>query len=217
VLDAVAPRDSEPDAVVVAKESIELAFLVAIQLLPPKQRAVLILRDVLVLSARETAGLLETTAAAVNAALLRARATMRGHRADHADVTPRARDEEERELVRRYAEAGERGDVTGFASLLREDVRFVMPPGADTWIGLNTVVGSWVEGGFGSAEFGDLRCIITSANRMPAVACYLRKPGDTVFRPMIVDVLDIREGKVAQITAFQLAPFLEAFGLPATL
>jgi RNA polymerase sigma-70 factor, ECF subfamily len=219
LLEQIAPRDAEPDAVVVAKETIELAFLVAIQFLPAKQRAVLILRDVLDWSAKETAELLETSVASVNSALQRARATLQEHlpprRPEWApDQNP---SEEERALLQRYVDASERGDAEAIAELLRDDVRFSMPPEPGTWVGRDTVVNGWVEGGFGSASFGDFRCVITRANRMPAVACYHRKPGASEYRAFALDVLKIENGQIAEVTAFNLAPVLEALGLPPTL
>ena len=129
LLDAAAPREDEPDAVVVTRETIELAFLVALQHLPPTQRAVLIVRDVLGWSARETAALLETTVAAVNSALQRARATLR-KRLPERRLEPAAAEptEEERVLLERYMEAGERDDLDGLAETLGEEARFTMPP-----------------------------------------------------------------------------------------
>jgi RNA polymerase sigma-70 factor (ECF subfamily) len=218
LLEAAAPSSAEPDAVVASRETIELAFLVAVQLLPPRQRAVLILRDVLGWSAREAAELLETTVASVNGALLRARATVRTYRAERGpESTPREPDPRERELVRSYVEAGERGDPAGLAALLRRDARFSMPPEDCTYVGRDVVVGSWVSGGFGSADFGEFKCVVTRANRMPAVACYLKKPGDSVYRALAVDVLQIEHGQISAVTAFPLKPLLAGFGLPETL
>ena len=219
LLEQVAPRDGEPDAVVVTKETIELGFLVAIQLLPPKQRAALILRDVLDWSAKDTAELLETSVASVNSALQRARATLQRH------LPPRRREwaaglnptEEERALLQRYVDATERGDPDAMAKLLSEDVRFSMPPESGTQVGRDAVVNGWVEGGFGAAWFGDFRCVITRANRMPAVACYHRKPGEPEYRAFALDVLKIADGQIAEITAFDMRPILDALGLPPTL
>jgi RNA polymerase sigma-70 factor (ECF subfamily) len=216
---AIAPRASEPDAVVVAKETIELGFLVAIQLLPPKQRAVLILRDVLDWPAKDTAELLDTSVASVNSALQRARATLQRH------LPPPRREwaaglnatDEERALLQRYVDATERGDPDAIAKLLRADVRFSMPPESGTWVGRDVVVNGWVEGGFGSASFGDFRCVITRANMMPAVACYHRKPGAAEYQAFALDVLKIEDGQIAEITAFDVRPILDALGLPPTL
>jgi RNA polymerase sigma-70 factor, ECF subfamily len=155
----------------------------------------------------------------VNSALQRARATLQEHlpprRPEWApDQNP---SEEERALLQRYVDASERGDAEAIAELLRDDVRFSMPPEPGTWVGRDTVVNGWVEGGFGSASFGDFRCVITRANRMPAVACYHRKPGASEYRAFALDVLKIEDGQISEITAFNLPPVLEALGLPPTL
>ncbi len=218
LLDAAAPREDEPDAVVVTKETIELAFLVALQHLPPTQRAVLIVRDVLGWSARETAALLETTVAAVNSALQRARATMR-KRMPERRLEPAAAaepSEEERALLERYMEATERDDLDALAATLGEDARFTMPPEPGVWVGRDVLIASWAEGGFGSEAFGSIRCMLTRANRQPAVANYLRRPGEDAHRPMALDVLTITDGLVADIVTFPPAVF-PAFGLPPAL
>jgi len=219
LLEAAGPSQSEPDAVVVTKETIELAFLVAIQFLSPKQRAALILCDVMEWSAREAAELLGLTVPSVNGALRRARATIRarGAAVEARDEGLREPTPEERHLLDRYVEAGERGDARAIAALLRDDVRFSMPPEPGTYVGRDVVVQGWVDGGFGTERFGVFRSILTRANRLPAVACYLRRPGQAVFLPLAVDVLRIEQGAIAEITAFPLAAMLDAFGLPDRL
>ena len=134
LLEPLASADAEPDQTLVEKETIELAFMAAIQHLPPRQRAVLILRDVLGWSAKETAALLDATVGAVNAALQRARSTLKRHLpaprlewAPDSDPT-----EAERSLLQRYVDAHERGDASALAELLREDARLTMPP-TPTW------------------------------------------------------------------------------------
>ena len=217
LLEGVASGEDEPDAAAVEKETIELAFLVAIQHLPPKQRAVLILRDVLGWPARDAAELLDTTTASVNSALQRARATMKEHLSPRRTEWAPALDPsaEERALLERFVAATERGDGDAIAELLRDDARFTMPP-QPMVVGGREIVNAWIEGGFGSDEFGHLRCVLTRANRQPAVACYLLRPGDTVYRQLAVDVLRIENGKVAEITAFDEKVF-PTFGLPPTL
>lgn len=219
LLEQIAPRDTEPDAKVVTRETIELAFLVAMQFLPAKQRAALILRDVLDWSAKETADLLEMSVPAVNSALQRARATLREHRPTSQDEWAPSVEasEEERSLLLRYVDATERCDTGALTDLLREDVRFSMPPEPGTWTGRDAVVQVWVDGGFGSESFRDFRCIITQANRMPAVACYLRQSGDAAYRPLALDMLRIEGGKVAEVTTFSLERLVEPLGLPPTL
>jgi RNA polymerase sigma-70 factor (TIGR02960 family) len=215
LLDELIGAEEGPEEAVVEKETIELAYLTAIQHLAPLPRAVLILRDVLGCSAKETADLLETTVASVNSALQRARAGMREHLPEQrlewapgADPTVA-----ERELLDRYVTYGERADVHGLASILHDDVRFAMPPQPDVWHGRDGVVQCWVDGGFGTEAFGSLRHVITRANRQPAVACYVRRPGDDVYTPMAIDLLRFRDGAVADIVVFGPEVFA-AFGLP---
>jgi len=207
-----------PEDAVVAKETIELTFLTAIQHLSPLPRAVLVLRDVLDLSAGETAGILDTTVAAVNSALQRARAGVREHLPE-----PRARwrpdqepDAAQRELLARYVEASERTDVPALVALMHEDLRFSMPPQPGVWEGREAVVQGWVDGGFGSEGFGSMRCVATQANGQPAVACYVRTPGTDVHRPLALDVLRVEDGLVREIVTFD-GRLLEHFDLPATL
>jgi RNA polymerase sigma-70 factor (ECF subfamily) len=213
----MAPREDEPDAVVVEKETIELAFLVAIQLLPPNQRAVLILRDVVGWSAKETAELLDTSVASANSALQRARATLRARLpARRAEWSAPAADIAEQALLRRYIAATEHPDPHAFVEMLREDAVFSMPPQAGMWVGNERIVDAWLTGGFGSEEFGELRCLLTSANRQPAVANYLRKPGWSEHRALALDVLRIEDGAITEIVTFH-PPVFPAFDLPETL
>jgi RNA polymerase sigma-70 factor (ECF subfamily) len=209
---------TDADAKVIRRETIELAFLVALQYLPPKQRAVLILRDVLEWSARETATLLDSSSASINAALQRARATLRRHQPRRDN--PSARQpigEDEMLLVKQYADATERLDTEALTRLLRNDARFSMPPSPNAWVGNRAIVQAVVDGGFGQAPFDDFKCVITSANRLPGVAYYVKKPGDTHYRPFMIDVLRIESGGVAEILAFGLPELLDAFALPNTL
>jgi RNA polymerase sigma-70 factor (ECF subfamily) len=220
LLEPAAPRDVEPDATVVARETIELAFLVAIQHLPPRQRAVLILRDVLGWSAAETADLLELSVAAVKSALQRARPTLRAHlperRSEWAPTT--APTDRERVLLKRFMDAHERVDTTAFAELLSEDVRLTMPPLPFWFAGRAAVVG-FAEDAFGPGSLlyqGEWRGVPTRANRQPAIAGYIRLPGDSEYRAQVLNVLRIEHGKIAEITAFEPHLF-SAFDLPPTL
>jgi len=216
--DELLDEAEDPHAAVVAKETIELAYLVAIQRLVPLQRAVLILRDVLGCSAKETADVLETSGPAVNSALQRAHAAMKDHlpaqRSEWpADVDATAA---ERELLKRYVAHSEHADPHELKRLLSEDVRFSMPPQPGLWEGRDTVVDAWVEGGFGTEAFGSMRCLVTRANRQPAVACYVRRPGDEHHTPLAIDVLTIAGGEVAEIVTFDGSLF-GWFGLPESL
>ncbi len=214
LLDEVAPREAEPDAVVVAKETIELAFLAAIQLLAPRQRAVLILRDVLGWSANQTASLLDISVAAANSALQRGRATLRERLpARPSEWSGSKPSDEERALLERYIDAHERADAAAAAALAREDIRVTMPPYPWCYDGLASIA-PLLERGL--SEPGEWRLVPTSANRQPAAACYLREHGDTEFRAFKLDVLRIEGGAVAEITTFGASLF-PAFDLPPTL
>jgi RNA polymerase sigma-70 factor, ECF subfamily len=211
-------EEDDPLAAVVSRETIELAYLVAIQRLVPLQRAVLILRDVLDCSAKETAALLETSVPAVNSALQRARAAMKAdlpqRRAEWAPRTDATA--AERELLERYMEYTEAPDVQALKLLLADDVRFSMPPAPGLWTGRETVVQSWVDGGFATEGFGSLRCAVTRANGQPAVANYVRRPGDAGHLPMALDVLAIADGAIAEIVTFDRSVFA-SFRLPESL
>jgi RNA polymerase sigma-70 factor (ECF subfamily) len=226
LLEPVAPRASEPEAIALTRETIEIAFLTVIQLLSPMQRAALILRDVLGWSARETAELLELSVGAANSALQRARATVRKELPPRRPAWPAGVDagDSERELVRRYVEAAESADLSMLVSLIREDAQFRMPPDPDVGVvsGRDAILRLFVEGGFGTEAFGRLRCVTTRANGLPAVAAYVRRAGDADWSALAMDVLRIEEGAIAEIltfgpdvfAAFGLAPTLEAGGVP---
>jgi RNA polymerase sigma-70 factor (ECF subfamily) len=113
-------------------------------------------------------------------------------------------------------EATDRADPAAMVKLLREDAFFSMPPQQEWHVGGEAIVAAWVEGGFGSTSLGRFRCLPARANGQPAVAAYLRRPGDTEYRPLALDVLRIEDGLVAEIVAFGPEVF-PAFGLPATI
>ena len=207
----------EPHNVVVSRETIELAYLAAIQHLPPRQRAILILRDALAWSAKETADLLDTSVASVNSALQRARATMRARLPSEPARLGSASDpsDEERALLQRYMEAYDRADPAALAALLREDARLTMPP-YRSWYEGREVIAGLIALCFAPA-FGHLRSVPTRANRQPAFAWYLRRPGDSAYRAVSLDVLRIEGGQVAEISAFVFPDLFPAFGLPPVL
>jgi RNA polymerase sigma-70 factor (ECF subfamily) len=211
-----APAEDEPAAVVVARETIELAFLAAIQHLPPRQRAVLIVRVVLGWSAKDTASLLEVSVASVNSALQRARATL-GDRlpVQRTEWAPSVPSAEERELLQRYVEAHERTDLDALAKLLREDALLTMPP-HPTWYEGREAILIASQKGF-DPEFGELRSVVTGANRQPAAAHYLREPGESEYRALALDVLRIEDGLIAEISTFVFPRLFRAFGLPPAL
>jgi RNA polymerase sigma-70 factor (ECF subfamily) len=216
LLDEVAATEEQPDAVAVARETIELAFLAALQVLPARQRAALVLRDVLGLSAAELAEALGSSVAAVNSALQRARATMAQHLPSHrSDWSAREPSAEERDLLARFIDAHQRCDAGAAAAIAAEDIRVTMPPYPWCFDGLDKLAGL-LERAFGPDREGDWRLVATRANRLPAAASYLKRPDDTVFRAFKLDVLRIEAGAIAEITTFGPAPFA-AFGLPETL
>jgi RNA polymerase sigma-70 factor (TIGR02960 family) len=213
LLEEVVPSDQQPDAVVVERETIELVFLAALQVLPPRQRAALIARDVLGWPARDTASLLETSVPATNSALQRARATMQEHlprrRAEWSAPNP---SEQEQALLQSFITAHERGDAQLALSIAAQDLRITMPPEPLLFEGID-VIGPLMTRALSEGEW---RLLPTMANRMPTAASYLRQPGDTVFRAFKFDVLQIRDGKIAEITTFGPALFPQ-FGLRPTL
>jgi RNA polymerase sigma-70 factor, ECF subfamily len=217
LLEPTSPAEDEPGAVVVARETIELAFIAAIQHLPPRQRAALILRDVLGWSAKDAASLLEASVVSVNSALQRARATLRDRLGERRTEWARSSEpsDEERELLRRYVDAHERADAHALAELLREDARLTMPP-HPTWYAGREAVLIASRKGF-DPEFGHLRSVIAGANMQPAAAHYLRQPGESDHSPLALDVLRIEGGLVAEITSFVFPGLFPAFGLPDKL
>ena len=209
----LAPAEEGPEAAVVARETIELGLMAAIQHLPPHQRAVLILRELLGWSAKDAAALLDVSVASVNSALQRSRATLRDRLPARRTEWTRssAPSEEERELLRRYLDAHERTDVDALAALLRDDVRLTMPPHA-VWFDGREAVLTACSKGF-DPGFGRLRSVATGANLQPAVAHYLRPPGESGHRPLAIDVLTVGDGRIAEITSFVSAQLFAAFGI----
>jgi len=211
-----AELDAGPDDAVIAKETVELAYLVAIQHMTPQSRAVLILRDVVGLPAQETADQLGITVAAVNSALQRARAVLAEQLpAERAEWAPGAEPEAaEKALLDRYVRATEAADIEALKATLAEELRFAMPPQPESFVGRDTVVGFWVSGGFGTDELGQMRCVLTRVNRQAAVGCYLPREG--AWRPFALDVLRFAAGEIAEITTFPLEDPAR-YGLPEVL
>jgi RNA polymerase sigma-70 factor (ECF subfamily) len=214
LLDEMAPSDDEPEAVIVKRETIELAFLAALQVLPPRQRATLIARDVLGWPASETASALDTSVASVNSALQRARATLQAHLpAKRTDWSAGEPNEAERALLASFIEAHERGDAALAISIASQDLRITMPPAPYLFEGI-AVIEPLLRNAFSDGSEWRLRP--TFANRMPTAASYQKLPGETVYRAFKLDVLRIVDGRIAEITTFGHALFPQ-FGLPETL
>jgi len=214
--DLLLDENPEPGDAVVARETIELAFLAAIQHLPPRQRAVLILRDALDWSANETAAALEMSVAAVNSALQRARATMK-ERLPAARLewaTAADAEDAERSLLERYMEAWERHDVSQLVALLREDVRMAMPP-HPTWYEGREAVAAFLAGLAFAPGSEAHRFVPTRANRQPAFGVYRGDGPDA--RPFAIHVVGIESGLVADMDFFLYPELFPAFGLPDRL
>ena len=217
LLDEIAPGEDEPDAVAVARETIELAFLAALQVLPPRQRAALVLRDVLGWPAGETAALLETSVAAANSALQRARATMQEHLPSHRlEWSAREPSPEERELLERFIDAHERCDAEAAVAIAAEGhprhdaavplaVRRARRGGAAHGAGVRRGPGGRLAPAAhdGQPDAG--------GRELPAKARRHRRSA-----PFKLDVLRVEDGEIAEITTFGPNLFA-AFGLPPTL
>ncbi len=211
----IAPPELDPAEVAVVRETIRLAFVAALQHLPPRQRAVLILCEVLRWKASEVAEVLDTTVASVNSALQRARATLEASGARPGDPAP-AMDADQRALLARYVEAFEAYDMDALTSILQEDATQSMPP-FDLWLrGRDDVLAWWV--GPGAACRGSRVIPAVAANGSPAFGQYKPSPSGSGFDPWALQVLEIADGRVEEITFFldteKLFPY---FGLPAHL
>ena len=193
-------------------ESVELAFIAAVQLLPATQRAVLVLRDVLGFSARETAAALDTSVASVTSALQRARATLRARLPDRSEqASLRALgDAGMRALVDRYVGAWERGDVRALVALLADEATFSMPPD-DTWFRGRAEIAAFLPTPLGRRW----RLVPTRVSGQLAFACYLRDDRAGAYLAHSVDVVRVRDGAVAGITAFLDDRWVRRLGLPA--
>ena len=184
------------------RESVELAFIVALQHLPATQRAVLILREVLGFSARESADALGTSVASVNSALQRARATV-GERVPERSQQATLRalgDDGLRELVERYVDAWERSDVEAFAAMLAADATFAMPPLA-SWYRGREAIAQWAAAWPLSGTWR-WRALATTANGQPALGFYAWNEPEGRFRPFALNVLTLRGSQVSDVTAF---------------
>jgi RNA polymerase sigma-70 factor (ECF subfamily) len=203
-----------PEDAAESSESVRLAFVAALQHLPPKQRAALILCEVLQWKAAEAAELLETSVASINSALQRARATL--ETADTAGTPAAELSAQERELLDRYVEAFQRYDITLLTDLLAEDAQQNMPP-YDLWLrGRDDVFAWWFGPGMGCA--GSRVIPAVSANGSPAFGQY--KPADDGdgYEPWALQVVEIRDGKIADLTFFlDTDHVFPLFGLPARL
>ncbi|MEQ1566929.1 MAG: RNA polymerase subunit sigma-70 [Myxococcota bacterium] len=207
--DRLLDQDPLPDEALVTRQSVGLAYLAALQRLSPRPRAVLVLREALELPAREVAELLGLSIPAVNSALQRARATLRRW---GPPVAPP--DEREREVVDHFVAAWEQGDSDALVRLMRKDARWSMPP-APLWFAGRDAIARLYER-FPISRLGTFRTVVTAANRQPAVATYLTRPGEAASALVSVHLLQIEAGEVAEVVTF--APTMcGRFGLPTAL
>jgi RNA polymerase sigma-70 factor (TIGR02960 family) len=201
-----------PEARYDARESIALSFVAGLQHLPPQQRAVLVLRDVLGFPAAEVAGILDTTPAAVNSALIRARAGLRPDRDPH-DV-PLPKSPAEAAVIDRFVDAIQGFDLDGLVALLTDDAKLTMPPEPTSHLGPLAVAG-FLESHLGG--FAELKLFPTRANNQPALAMYLPDPCAPLWRASSLVVLTLRGDRVCALTRFGDYGLLARFGFPRTL
>jgi RNA polymerase sigma-70 factor (ECF subfamily) len=208
----VLPTDGDPADLVEAKESIKLAFVTALQHLPARQRAVLILCEVLRWQAAEAAELLDTTVASVNSALQRARATLASRETGQQQTVVLA--DEQKELLARYVDAFERYDISSLVSLLRDDVVMSMPP-YDFWLSGPDQMAQWFVGEGNACEGS--RLVAVQANGMAAFASYKPDPATGERKPWSIQIIEISGDRIVGHHNFLDTTLFEAFGLPASL
>ena len=209
----VSAGPADPASIVTSRMSMRLAFIAALQYLPARQRAVLILRDVLQWRAAEVAGLLGTTTTAVNGMLDRARARLE-QVAPAEDEIREPASPDDRALADRYAEAFEKADIAALTQLLREDAVFEMPP-RPTWFAGRADIGAFLQARV-LREPGRFRGTPTAANGQPAIASY-RRDGDGAYRAYAIQVLTIAGPHITRITSFIDPGLFVKFGLPPAL
>jgi RNA polymerase sigma-70 factor (TIGR02960 family) len=212
LLDDLGTTVSSPEARYEAKEAISLAFVTALQLMPARQRAVLILRDVLGFHAAEVASMLDTSEESVTSALKRARAALE-QRLPRSEPPPEPRSSDERQLVEKLTAAFETNDVDGIVALLARDVRLSMPPLPIEYHGIEHAANFLTHI---AALHHDRRVLPTRANGQPALAMYARDPGAPIYRALGLLVVSIAGDHIAAITRFDTTLFAQ-FGLPRTI
>jgi RNA polymerase sigma-70 factor (TIGR02960 family) len=205
-------ENAEPGARYDLRESVQLALLAAIQTLPPRQRAALLLRDVLGFSAKEVAQLLDVSSASVHSAVRRARKTLEQRAPDRAPPP----DDVQRSLVQRYIEAWESVDIPGLVALMREDAVMTMPPDPAVFLGRQAIVEFFATVPAGG-ELDKIPLLPTRANRQPAVGAYFPDPEAGVYRPYGVMVLTLEGDSIAEITGCTDPAIFPLLGLPSEL
>lgn len=209
--DRLLPHPDDPASIVVSRESVRLAFVAALQHLPTRQRAVLMLRDVLQWKASEVAETLGLTTAAVNSLLQRARAQLE-QAAPTEDTLIEPESEAARELLRRYVDAFESYDVDAIVELFTKDAVWEMPPFTGWYLGAEAI-GRLISGKCPADGPGDMRLVPTAANGQPAIGLYMAD-ADGVHRPFQLHVLDVTADGIAHVVSFFDVGLFDAFGLP---
>ena len=213
-LEATPDSEPGPEARYEIHETVQLAFIAAIQQLPPRQRAVLLLRDVVGWSAHDSALLLDISLAAANSALQRARDTLRKQFPGGRPVVPPAPDEKQRALLDRYVRAWESGDMNRFVALLKDDAVYSMPPLSE-WYHGREAIRNFFAGVWNS--YGGFHLIVTVANGLPAFGVYSRELDASEWRAHSIQVLALQGDAIAGLTLFKDPKLFAAFGLPLTM
>jgi RNA polymerase sigma-70 factor, ECF subfamily len=211
----VVSEEADPAEVTAARETVRLAFIAALQHLPPRQRAVLILCEVLRWEATEVAELLETSVASVNSALQRARARLKANKVSASEAPPSV-DEADEELLARYVAAFEAYDMDALTSLIKEDATQSMPP-YDLWLrGRDDIFAWWLGPGIGCR--GSRMIPTVSANGAPAFGQYKPSESGEGYDPWALQVLEISKGRIGELTFFlDTETLFPLFGLPPRL
>jgi RNA polymerase sigma-70 factor (ECF subfamily) len=216
LLDSIPDEAPGPDARYETKEATALTFVAGLQHLPPEQRAVLVLRDVLGFRAGEVAEMLETTEASVNGLLRRAREPFESRLpATERERAPLPNTKRERDVVGRFADAVEAGDVDGMVALLADDAWVTMPPEPYEYQGPNAIRALLLN--MEVSRGVPLRLVPTRANGQPAFGCYLPAPQTDIARPYGLFVLTLQGDKISAITRFTDSSTFPLFGLPRAL
>ena len=215
LLEGIPDAAPGPEARYETKEAIALAFIVGLQHLPPQQRAVLVLRDVLGYRAGEVAEMLETSEASVNSRLRRARAAFESRLPVGRERAPLPNSKLERHIVGRFAETVENGDIDGMVDLLTDDAWLTMPPLPQEYQG-RSAIGAFLRGAE-ERRGGPMRLVPTRANTQPAFGCYLSGPETDVAQAFSLFVLTLEGDRISAITWFADSSVFPQFGLPRLL
>jgi RNA polymerase sigma-70 factor (TIGR02960 family) len=216
MLEGIADAAPGPDARYEAKEAIALAFVAGLQHLPPRQRAVLVLRDVLGFPAGDVASMLDTSEASANSALQRARSTLDARVPPARERAPLPRSARERELLGRFAEAFQGGDIDSVIELLTDDALLTMPPEPLEYQG-HDAISTFLHNRFRTHDLRRVRLVPTRANGQPAFGHYIADPHAPIARFTGVLVLTLAGDRISALTRFGDSAILPQFGLPRTL